>query len=183
MDFLELIKEPVFLVSSTVMSIFISITANLLTPKFNQLLSKFSSSRKRRQSEIKSEFVSKVVTAALDANNIINIKLDVAYTLLKALIVIVFGLFILSMSPYFNVIEYFSIFVSFGFVIYAMSLFNKAQTGYKIARLATLRAEKMSSLRAELNSMHDRDDQYSDYIDPEEEMYLSYLAEWDKANL
>ncbi|TQP30413.1 hypothetical protein FLL81_15315 [Vibrio cholerae] len=40
-EYLDLIKEPVFLVASAGMSILISVAANLLTPKFSKILSFF----------------------------------------------------------------------------------------------------------------------------------------------
>lgn len=56
---------------------------------------------------------------------------------------------------------------------------------YRIATLATLRAEKMASLRAELRaaSLSEYDNYANEYVDPHEEMYIEYLAEWDKKHL
>ncbi len=64
----------------------------------------------------------------------------------------IIGLFSLSISSYIYFAEYISILISLCSVIYALSLFNSAQVNYRIATLATLRAEKMASLRAELNA-------------------------------
>ncbi|MBM4928311.1 hypothetical protein HYO35_22445 [Vibrio parahaemolyticus] len=41
MEILDLIKEPIFLIASTVMSIVISVAANLVTPKIQKVLSFF----------------------------------------------------------------------------------------------------------------------------------------------
>ncbi|HCE2343444.1 TPA: hypothetical protein NGT77_004586 [Vibrio parahaemolyticus] len=185
MEILNLIKEPVFLVTSTGMSILISVAANLLTPKIYQLLSFFSSSLKTKQTEKKRAYVSKVILAASDENKVINIKLDVSYALLKSLVMIVFSLFLLSVSPYIYFAEYVAIFISLSLVTYALSLFNSAQVNYRIATLATLRAEKMASLRAELNAASRSEYEHydNDYVDPQEEMYIEYLAEWDKKHL
>ncbi|WP_417560277.1 hypothetical protein [Marinomonas sp.] len=185
MEILDLIKEPFFLASSIVMSIFISVAANLLTPKISQLLSFFSSSLKTRHTAKKQVYVSKIVLASLNENKIINIKLDVAYALLKSLVMIVFSLFLLLVSPYIYSVEYLAILISLSLVIYSISLFNTAQVNYKIATLASLRAEKMESLRANLNaaSLSENDYYASDYIDPHEEMYNEYLAQWDTKNL
>ncbi len=185
MEILNLIKEPIFLVASTGMSILISVAANLLTPKIYQLLSFFSSSLKTKQTEKKRAYVSKVILAASDENKVINIKLDVSYALLKSLVMIAFSLFLLSVSPYIYFAEYVAIFISLSLVTYALSLFNSAQMNYRIATLATLWAEKMASLRAELRaaSLSEYDNYANEYVDPHEEMYIEYLAEWDKKHL
>ncbi|WP_462171253.1 hypothetical protein [Pseudoalteromonas xiamenensis] len=183
MEILELLKEPVFFIFSLALSLLISISANLLTPKFNKLLSNFSSSLKAKQSERRQEYVSKIISVALDHNKVVNIKLDVAYVLLKSLIMIVFSLFLFSISPYVETFEYFAIFVSLGLVSYAISLFNTAQTNYKVATLASLRADKMADLRACLNEQYRSHDEYHDCVDPEEEMYQEHLSKWDKENL
>lgn len=183
MEILELLKEPVFFISSLVLSLLISISANLLTPKFNNLFSRFSSSLKAKQSERKQEYISKLISAALDHNKVVNIKLDVAYALLKSLIMIVFSLFLFSISSYIEIFGYFAMFVSLGLVSYAISLFNTAQTNYKIATLATRRADEMDYLRSCLNAQYHSHDEHNDYVDPEEEIYQEYLAKWDKENL
>ncbi|TQQ20457.1 hypothetical protein FLL85_16790 [Vibrio cholerae] len=151
-EYLDLIKEPVFLVASAGMSILISVAANLLTPKFSKILSFFSSSLKNKQTEKKQAYIAKIKLASSNENRVINIKLDVAYALLKSLVMFIIGLFSLSISSYIYFAEYISILISLCSVIYALSLFNSAQVNYRIATLATLRAEKMASLRAELNA-------------------------------
>ncbi|ENM3933143.1 hypothetical protein ACPDXS_003566 [Vibrio cholerae] len=185
MEYLDLIKEPVFLVASAGMSILISVAANLLTPKFSKILSFFSSSLKNKQTEKKQAYIAKIKLASSNENRVINIKLDVAYALLKSLVMFIIGLFSLSISSYIYFAEYISILISLCSVIYALSLFNSAQVNYRIATLATLRAEKMASLRAELNasSLSEYEHYASDYVDPSEKMYLEYLADWDKKHL
>ena len=183
MDILDLIKEPIFLIASTILSILISIVANLLTPKFDGYFSKFSSSFKNKQLEKKKAYISKIILAASDNNKVINIKLDVAYILLKSLIMIVFSLFLFSISPYIYNFEYLFIFISLGLVTYAISLFNVAQTNYKIAVLATLRADQMTHLRGLLNATYEQHDEYSGQVDSDEERYNEYLDEWDSENL
>lgn len=183
MEILELIKEPIFIVASTILSILISIAANLLTPKVNGYFSKFSSSLKNKQLEKKKIYISKVASMALNNNNIINLKLDVAYTLLKSLTMIVFSLFLISVLSYISPFEYLFIFLSLGLVTYAISLFNFSQKNYKIAMLATLRAEKMANLRVELDMKYEDPNEYDAHIDPEEEMYNEYLSKWDNENL
>nr|WP_238682507.1 hypothetical protein [Vibrio cholerae] len=184
-EYLDLIKEPVFLVASAGMSILISVAANLLTPKFSKILSFFSSSLKNKQTENKQAYIAKIKLASSNENRVINIKLDVAYALLKSLVMFIIGLFSLSISSYIYFAEYISILISLCSVIYALSLFNSAQVNYRIATLATLRAEKMASLRAELNasSLSEYEHYASDYVDPSEKMYLEYLADWDKKHL
>ncbi|HDI3323490.1 TPA: hypothetical protein PMD23_003692, partial [Vibrio cholerae] len=86
MEYLDLIKEPVFLVASAGMSILISVAANLLTPKFSKILSFFSSSLKNKQTEKKQAYIAKIKLASSNENRVINIKLDVAYALLKSLV-------------------------------------------------------------------------------------------------
>ncbi len=184
-EYLDLIKEPVFLVASAGMSILISVAANLLTPKFSKILSFFSSSLKNKQTEKKQAYIAKIKLASSNENRVINIKLDVAYALLKSLVMFIIGLFSLSISSYIYFAEYISILISLCSVIYALSLFNSAQVNYRIATLATLRADKMASLRAELNasSLSEYEHYASDYVDPSEKMYLEYLADWDKKHL
>ncbi len=185
-EYLDLIKEPVFLVASAGMSILISVAANLLTPKFSKILSFFSSSLKNKQTEKKQAYIAKIKLASSNENRVINIKLDVAYALLKSLVMFIIGLFSLSFSSsYIYFAEYIFILISLCSVIYALSLFNSAQVNYRIATLATLRAEKMASLRAELNasSLSEYEHYASDYVDPSEKMYLEYLADWDKKHL
>lgn len=182
MTILDLIKEPIFLIASTVMSIVISVAANLITPKIQRVLSFFFSSIKVKQAEKRRAYVSKVVLASTDENKVINIKLDVSYTLLKSLIIFIFSLFLLSVSPYIFFAEYPVILTSLFLVTYALSLFNSSQAKFKIATLAALRAEKIASLRAEIDATSHREYEQG-YVDPHEEMYMKYLSEWDSKHL
>ncbi|EGQ8006790.1 hypothetical protein N5K32_004572 [Vibrio parahaemolyticus] len=185
MEILDLIKEPIFLIASTVMSIVISVAANLVTPKIQKVLSFFFASIKVKQAEKRQAYVSKIVLASTDENKVINIKLDVSYALLKSLIIFVFSLFLLSVSPYIFFAEYPVILISLFLVTYALSLFNSAQAKFKIATLATLRAEKMASLKADIDaaSCSEHDYYAQGYVDPHEEMYMTYLSEWDSKHL
>jgi hypothetical protein len=183
MDFFDLIKEPIFLFASTILSILMSVIANLLTPKFTWYLSNFSSSLKNKQLEKKKVYISKVILASSDNNKVINIKLDAAYTLLKSLVMIVFSLFLFSISPYIYTFGLPVVFISLAFVIYAISLLNISQANYKLAVLATLRAGKMAHLRNELNEKYEQHDELHGYVDSDEEMYNDYLAKWDSENL
>ncbi|MBB1432619.1 MULTISPECIES: hypothetical protein [unclassified Pseudoalteromonas] len=181
MDIIEVIKEPIFLVVSTILSLIISVMANVLTPKVLQLCSQLSVSLRDKQYAKKAIYHSKVVTAAHDTNRVVNIKLDAAYSLLRALIMIVFSLFLFSIATYFDVSVFFIAF-SLALVTYAVSLFNNAQISYRIAVLAAKRAEYMMKIRTQINAKY-QEQEYEDFIDPDEDAYEKCLIEWDKENI
>ncbi|EKO3695128.1 hypothetical protein P0F02_003268 [Vibrio metschnikovii] len=184
MEFFEIIKEPAFFVSTAIGSIAMSIVANLLTPVVSKHLSGFSLSMKAKQNEKRKKYISKIISISLDNNKIVNIKLDVAYTLLKSLIVMLFSVFIFLISREIYVIDYVVLSISLCLLVVSISLFNTAQNDYKIAMLATLRADRMLYLRTEIDSKNQSYSEYdNDYIDPDIEMYNEYLASWDRENL
>ncbi len=95
-----------------------------------------------------------------------------------------FSVFIFLISREIYVIDYVVLSISLCLLVVSISLFNTAQNDYKIAMLATLRADRMLYLRTEIDSKNQSYSEYdNDYIDPDIEMYNEYLASWDRENL
>ncbi|MDK2594227.1 hypothetical protein [Pseudoalteromonas obscura] len=185
MSFNELIVEPMFFVVSTILSIFLSVFANIITPKLSALLSKYSSKIRHVQSKKKETFSIKVKVASNDENKVINIKLDAAYLLIRSLLIMIVSFFVFMTIPYF--IDSFTIiilFISFLLVTYSISTLNNAQKTYNIALLATERAEKIKEIKYLVqDAFNPYDDYEHDFTDPEDEMFTEHLNAWDEENI
>lgn len=175
MDFIELIKEPTFWLISAIGSVLLSISANLVTPHVGQLLSKLSSTRKTKLDKRKQALIAEVRYVASDQNKILNYKVDAAYWLLRAVMLLAMGTLIFSVAGYFPIFELVPIVVAAIFIARSTQWLELAKNKYKIAKLAMERVEEERRIEYEWNKEH--------YVDAVSEPLQVELSKWDSSNI
>ena len=90
-DVMSVASKPLFWVVSAIFSLFLSVVANLLTPRASQFLLKRRSLWKQRLKKKQARLLGKVLIVFEKENLIINAKLDSIHALLVACILLLFA--------------------------------------------------------------------------------------------
>lgn len=182
MDILEFIKEPIFWAVSAAGSVLLSIVANLFTPKIGSLLSKFSEKRKAKINKKHLKFINEVKYVSSNQNNILNYKVDAAYWLLRAIFLLVLGIIIFSASNAFGIFQIIPLLIAAIFIARSSQWVDEAILKYKVAKLASDRAETIRRFNYEWDYEEHGIDS-DEYPDPRSEDLNEVLKKWDEANI
>lgn len=180
MDTLDLIKEPIFWIISALCSVFLSILANLMTPFAGTLLSKFSLKRKTKIESKRLAFLNEVKYVSLDQNKILNYKVDAAYWLLRIICLLLLGIMIFSTSSIFGAFHIIPLILATIMIVKSSQWMDIAIKKYKIARLASERAETIREFKSK---WHHEDYFDEDTRDPFHDDLTAMLKEWDQSNI
>lgn len=180
MDILTFLKEPIFWAISAIGSVLLSIIANLLTPYIGSFLSNFSEKRTAKVAKKRLEFLNKIRYVSSNQNRILNQKVDAAYWLLRAIFLLALGIIIFTVSNAFGIFQVIPLIVAAIFIARSSQWVEEAIETYKIAKLATERAEAIRRFEYEwYHEDYDIDDHPNPYI----EELNSMLKEWDNKNV
>lgn len=141
MDFIELLKEPIFWIVSAIGSVFLSVFSNLVTPYVGRIISKVFLSRKSKLEKKKHDLILEVRYVASDQNIILNYKVDAAYWLLRGVMLLVMGTLIFSVSSYLSIFQLVPLAAAAIFMARSTQWLDIAKNKYKIAKLAMERVE------------------------------------------
>jgi|GEM_PF-5040535 len=180
MNTFELIKEPIFWIVSAFGSVALSILANLMTPLASTFLSKFSLKRKIKLESKRLALLNEVKYVSSDQNRILNYKVDAAYWLLRIICLLLFGIMIFSTSSIFGAFYIIPLTLATIMIVRSSQWMDVALKKYKIARLASERAETIREFKSE---WHHEDYFDKDTPDPFNDDLTAMLKEWDKANI
>jgi hypothetical protein len=133
----EVLKHPIFWITSIIFTILLSILANLLTPRISVFLSKIDGTRKTKRKKILKEQWEQVLLYCEDKQLRINDKLNGIISLLKSIIILLFAVFFFLLAPlFFKPMWIF--FSSSGVVLLVIGfvLFNNSLKALRITRIA-----------------------------------------------
>lgn len=142
MQLIELIKEPVFWVISAIGSILLSVLANLVTPYVSSTLAKKFATRKIKTEIKKQELINEVQHVSSNQNLIINYKIDAAYWLLRAVMLMALGTILISFSRYLPFGSLIPVIIASVFIARSNQWLDLAKKMYKIATFAQERNEE-----------------------------------------
>jgi hypothetical protein len=159
MEFIEFITEPTFWIISAIGSVILSVAANLVTPFIGRIVGKVFASRKSKVEMKKQALINEVRYVASDQNKILNYKVDAAYWLLRAVMLLAMGTLLFSVAGYMPIFELIPLIVAAIFMARSAQWLGTAKNKYKMAKLAMERAEEGRRLEFEWNK-----EQYVDAI-------------------
>lgn len=137
MDYIVLLKEPIFWLMATIGSIILSVIGNLVTPKVQQLLSRYSQERKIRLKEKDEETLMAIVTMQKSDSFRTSWKIDAVLEAINGIGIMLLSLAAANIIP---IIPFWEIaYVAYPLIaIFALFGFKKIQNGIKKSNLTKL---------------------------------------------
>ncbi len=175
MEFIELIKEPTFWIISAIGSVFLSVAANLVIPYIGKMVGKIFSTRKTKIEKKKQSLINEVRYVSSDQNKILNYKVDAAYWLLRAVLLLAMGTIVFSVAAYFPIFEIIPLVIAAIFIARSTQWLDVAKNKYNIAKLAMNRVEEKRRIEYEWNK--------EDYVDVVNNPMQGELSKWDSTNI
>ena len=145
MDYLALFKEPVFWVLTTAGSVLLSVIGNLVTPKVQEILSKYSAKRATRLREKKEETLMALVTMQRSGVFRTSWKIDAVLEAINGIGIMLLALATATVVPLFPFWEFAYVFYPL-IAIAALYGCKKIQSGIAKSNLSKLADKRTSHL-------------------------------------